>query len=62
MSNCNSNEDPKVLPKPISLTPDQLRQVAAGTATVLPISVIPPSWRGRLPVPELGAGLQEQIA
>jgi hypothetical protein len=62
MSNRNLNDDPNLLPKPISLTPDQVLQVAAGTATALPISVIPPTWRGRLPVPELGAGLQGQIA
>jgi hypothetical protein len=49
-------------PQPISLTPDQVRQVAAGTAMALPTSVIPPSWRGRLPVPEMGSGLQGLIA
>jgi hypothetical protein len=62
MSNCNFNEIGKLLPKPMALTPDQIDQVAAGTAAALPLSVIPPTWRGRLPVPELEAGLQQQIA
>jgi len=62
MSNCNFNEIRKVLPKPMALTPDQVDQVAAGTAVALPISVVPATWRGRLPVPELEAGLQQQIA
>jgi hypothetical protein len=62
MSNRNSNEDPNVLPKPIALTPEQVRQIAAGTAAALPISVLPPSWRGNLPAPVLEAGLQELIA
>jgi hypothetical protein len=62
MSNCNLNEDTKVLPKPIALTPEQVRRVAAGTAAALPVSVIPPSWRGNLPAPVLEAGLQELIA
>jgi hypothetical protein len=61
MSNRNLNENPNLLPKPVALTPEQVRQIAAGTAAALPLSVIPSSWRGRLPVPELGAGLQEQI-
>ena len=59
MSEHNLNEDLNVLPKPIALTPDQVRRVAAGTAAAFPVSVLPPSWRGRMPVPELGAGLQE---
>jgi hypothetical protein len=33
----------KTLPKPIALTPDQLRQIAAGTAAVLPIASLQPT-------------------
>jgi hypothetical protein len=62
MSNCNLNDDLKALPKPIALTPEQVRRIAAGTAVALPVSVIQSTWRGRLPLPELEAGLQEQIA
>jgi hypothetical protein len=62
MSEHNLNEDLNVLPKPIALTPDQVRRVAAGTAAALPVSVIPPSWRGNLPAPVLEAGLHELIA
>jgi hypothetical protein len=42
MTNCNMNEDAKVLPKPIALTPEQVQQVAAGTAAALPSGVKPP--------------------
>jgi hypothetical protein len=62
MSKHQTDADGKALPKPIALTPEQVRQIAAGTAMALPISVIPPSWRGNLPVPVLEAGLLEQIA
>jgi hypothetical protein len=62
MSNYYFNENLKVLPKPIALTLDQIGEVAAGTAVVLPLSVIPPSWRGNLPVPVLEAGLEGLIA
>jgi hypothetical protein len=62
MSNYYFNENLKVLPKPIALTLDQIGAVAAGTAVVLPLSVIPPSWRGNLPVPVLEAGLEGLIA
>jgi hypothetical protein len=62
MSNCDFDENLRLLPKPLALTPDQIGQVAAGTAVVLPVSVIPPSWRGNLPVPVLEVGLQGVIA
>ena len=62
MSEHNVNGDLNVLPKPITLTPDQVHRVAAGTAAVLPVSVFPSSWRGNLPAPVLEAGLQELIA
>ena len=62
MSDCNVSENFKVLPKPFALTPDQVGRVAAGTAAALPISIIPPSWRGNLPAPVVEAGLQELIA
>jgi hypothetical protein len=62
MSNFYLDEDPKVLPKPIALTPEEVRRIAAGTAAALPVSVIQSTWRGRLPLPELEAGLQQQIA
>ena len=62
MSNRNFNKDPKVRPKPIALTPEEVRRIAAGSAAALPMSVIQSTWRGRLPLPDLEAGLQQQIA
>jgi hypothetical protein len=51
-----------VRPKPIALTPEEVRRIAAGSAAALPMSVIQSTWRGRLPLPDLEAGLQQQIA
>jgi hypothetical protein len=42
MSTRNLNEDPNALPKPIALTPEQVQQVAAGTAAALQPGVKPP--------------------
>jgi hypothetical protein len=46
MSNRNLNEDSNVLPKPIALTPEEVQQVAAGTAAALPPGVKPPTVLG----------------
>jgi hypothetical protein len=35
MSKHETDEDHKTLPKPIAITPEQLRQVAAGIATAV---------------------------
>lgn len=46
MSKHETGADGKVLPKPISLTPEQVQQVAAGTAAALPPGVKPPIVMG----------------
>ena len=53
MSNHEKNRYCSVLPKPVSLTPEEVRQVAAGTAANLPaeLSAGIPRGRRRYPPP-----------
>ena len=46
MSTPETNEERKRLPKPIAVTPEQLRQIAAGTAAVLPTALLKPVLAG----------------
>ena len=42
MSKRNLKEDFEILPKPVALSPEQIQQVAAGTAAALAPGVKPP--------------------
>ncbi|MBV9827218.1 MAG: hypothetical protein JO001_16370 [Alphaproteobacteria bacterium] len=46
----HEQQDCAPLPKPIALTADQLQQVAAGTALLLPIATLRPIIAGPYPV------------
>lgn len=55
MSTLEANEDSKGLPKPVALSPEQARQIAAGIAYLLPETLAIPILAGPYPVgPELG--------
>jgi hypothetical protein len=56
MSQFDKDSDVKALPEPISLTPDQLLNVAAGTAGLLTVAALAPIIAGRLPVGPIWAG------
>ena len=50
MSGNRTSPDLKALPKPMTLTPEQLRQIAAGTAALLPAALLPTIIAGPYPV------------
>lgn len=63
MSDNRTSRDLKALPKPITLTPEQLRQIAAGTAALLPAVFLPTIIAGPYPVgPLLGAANIQTVA
>jgi hypothetical protein len=49
MSNYETNRDGKVLPKPITLTPDEVQRVAAGAAASMSNSGTGSSTTGMYP-------------
>jgi hypothetical protein len=57
MTQLEQNSDRKALPKPITLTPDQLSNVAAGTAGALPAALLVPIIAGGIPVGPVWGGL-----
>jgi hypothetical protein len=52
MPNIEKALEEKMLPKPVSLTPEEIQRVAAGTAAVLPACVKPPTIAGGIRVQE----------
>ena len=50
MSQVNENSGSKALPKPITLTADQLSKIAAGTAGALPAILLRPIIAGGISV------------
>jgi hypothetical protein len=46
MSDLKTDLNVKALPKPVSLTPEEVQQVAAGTAAALPPGSKPPTLIG----------------
>ena len=46
MSDDKANPDAQTLPKPITLTAEQIRQIAAGTAALLPVALQRPIIAG----------------
>jgi hypothetical protein len=50
MSQMDKDSEVKALPEPITLTPDQLLKVAAGTVGVLPVASLTPIIAGGIPV------------
>lgn len=61
MSKRAANEDPVTLPNPVSLTPEDIRQVAAGTAALLPAAINGPILYGGFPVGPIWEGTSEQV-
>ena len=57
MSQLNETTDVKALPKPITLTPDQLSKIAAGTGSALPAGWLQTVIAGGLPVVPVWEGL-----
>jgi hypothetical protein len=53
----NENGDRMALPKPITLTPDQLSKIAAGTAGALPAALLRPIIAGGISVGLASEGL-----
>ena len=63
MSDNKANADSKALPKPITLTPEQIQQIAAGTAGSLPATVLQRIFAGPYPVgPLLSAANIQTVA
>jgi hypothetical protein len=53
MSQHQTDTEDKALPQPVALTPEQVQQVAAGTAAVLPPCCLkPPVRAGGISLPE----------
>ena len=52
MSNRDHDREEQVPPKPVSLTPEEIQQVAAGTAAVLLPGVKPPGIAGGIRIQE----------
>jgi hypothetical protein len=50
MSQLDQKTDSKKLPKPITLTPDQLSKIAAGTGGALPAAWLRPIIAGGIPI------------
>jgi len=57
MSQLNETTDVKALPNPITLTPDQLSKIAAGTGSALPAGWLQAVIAGGLPVGPVWEGL-----
>jgi hypothetical protein len=49
MSQMDKDSEAKALPEPITLTPDQLLKIAAGTAGLLPVASLTPIIAGGMP-------------
>jgi hypothetical protein len=61
MSTPETNEDRKVPPAPIQLSPEQVKQIAAGTAGVLPAALLkPPIICGGIPAGPVLEGYSTQ--